>query len=193
MSETLEIKTYTDEDLVLNYVETQDPRYFNEIYDRYSNKIYGKCISMLRSDARAMDATQDIFIKLLLNFAKFKEGSRFASWLYSITYNYCIDLIGKAKKTRTEEVQDYNAVQEDLDEISDSELLEIRVNELNEIFDEIKVEEKALLMMKYHDRMSIKELTEFFDTSESAIKMRLKRAREKVVDLHEEKFGSKIE
>lgn len=189
MSDQEDIKSYSDEDLVFRYVESQSPKYFNEIYDRYSNKIFGKCISMLRSEARARDATQDIFIKLLLNFAKFKEGSRFSSWLYSITYNYCIDLIGKAKKMRLEEITEVHASSDELDDQSDAELLEIRVNELDEILSEVKAEEKAILLMKYQDKMSIKELTEVLDTSESAIKMRLKRAREKVLELHTEKFG----
>lgn len=184
----MDIQSFSDEELVFRYVETQNPKYFNEIYDRYSGKIFGKCISMLRNEAKARDAAQDIFIKLLLNFAKFKEGSRFSSWLYSITYNYCIDLIGKAKKMRIQELSEVNSSVDELDDVSDAELLEIRVNELDEVLNEVKPEEKAILLMKYQDRMSIKELTDMLNTSESAIKMRLKRAREKVLDIHSQRF-----
>ncbi len=192
MAQDDKINVIADEELVFRYVESQNPVFFNEIYKRYSKKIYGKCISMLRNEAKAMDAAQDIFIKLLLNFAKFKEGSRFSSWLYSITYNYCIDLITKGKRMRYEEVKDYNAIDSGADEISDAELLEIKVNELEEVLEEVKPDEKALLLMKYQDKMSIKELTDLLETSESAIKMRLKRAREKVVTIHSQKFGHKI-
>ena len=53
---------------------------------------------MLADHGMARDATQDVFIKILLNLSKFTEQSSFSTWVYSITYNYCIDLIRKKKK-----------------------------------------------------------------------------------------------
>ena len=82
-----------DSEVVHNYLETQASRCFSLLYSRYAPKIFSKCITMLRDEALAQDATQEIFMKIFLNLAKFGEKAKFSTWVYSITYNYCIDYI----------------------------------------------------------------------------------------------------
>ena len=93
------IKT-TDEGLIRSYLDTQDSEYFNLLYTRYAAKVYNKCISLLKNEAAAQDATQDIFLKIFLNLSKFKGQAKFSTWVYSITYNYCIDLLKKGKRNK---------------------------------------------------------------------------------------------
>ncbi|WP_337994796.1 RNA polymerase sigma factor [Polaribacter ponticola] len=50
----------------------------------------------------------------------------------------------------------------------------------------IDIKEKMILLMKYQDDMSIKEISEVLDIGESAVKMRIKRAKQKVVIAYEE-------
>lgn len=88
-----------DEVLVAQYIDTQDDQLFSILYNRYSAKIYGKCITMLKNMEAAQDCTQEIFIKVLTNISRFNQQSRFSTWLFSITYNHCIDLIRKNRKT----------------------------------------------------------------------------------------------
>ena len=108
----------SDSDLVELYISSQDIAYFDELYKRYSNKIYYKSFSMLKDLTLAEDATQEIFIKVLLNLSKFVGKSRFSTWVYSITYNHCIDLI---RVTRKERGLFENEVSEDLDLVDDEE------------------------------------------------------------------------
>lgn len=88
----------SDSELIARYLKEQNPEYFSALYRRYGGKVYAKCISMLNDEALAHDAVQDIFIKVFLNLSKFNEQSSFSTWLYSITYNFCIDMIRKKKK-----------------------------------------------------------------------------------------------
>ncbi|MCY7329436.1 MAG: RNA polymerase sigma factor, partial [Saprospiraceae bacterium] len=92
------LSDFTDIELITRYLREQDSMYFTVLYRRYAGKVFAKCISMLADEGQARDATQDIFIKVLLNLARFTELSSFSTWVYSITYNYCIDLIRKKKK-----------------------------------------------------------------------------------------------
>ena len=87
-----------DEQIVKIYALTQANPCFAILYKRYSRKVFAKCISMLKDEAKAGDATQDIFLKIFLNLSKFNFKSRFSTWIYSITYNYCIDFIRRDKK-----------------------------------------------------------------------------------------------
>lgn len=174
-----------DSELVKCYIETQQQDYFSMIYNRYINKVYAKCMSMLKNENLAIDACQDIFMKLFLNLSKFEEKSQFSTWVYSITFNHCIDLLRKHKKQNEifgfeKEIKDDVA-----EDISDADILELEVQKLEKVMDMIPSEDKALLIMKYEQSMSIREISEILDKTESAIKMKLKRAKEKARILSE--------
>ncbi len=172
-------KQLTDPQVIEKFLTTRNSTYFGMLYQRYSSKVYAKCISMLKDTARAEDATQDIFTKIFLNLAKFSGKSQFSTWLYSITYNYCIDIIRKDKKNKSifsDEMERAPDVVEDLD---DQELLQMRVDRLKIVLDRIPEGDKAILLMKYTDDFSIMEIAETLGKSESAVKMKIMRAKQK--------------
>lgn len=191
MKKTLHRTKIPDEDLVRNYLETQESRYFDHLYVKYSGKVFSKCISLLKNEALAQDATQDIFLKIFLNLAKFGGKSKFSTWIYSITYNYCIDLIRKGKKEKNIFSEDIEKAPDLAEEVPDSALLEIEVKKLKIILDKIPVGDKAVLLMKYQDDMSIKEISDTLDKSESAIKMKIKRAKHKVQKVYKEIYKTR--
>jgi len=158
---------------------------------KYSGKVFSKCISLLKNEALAQDATQDIFLKIFLNLAKFGGKSKFSTWIYSITYNYCIDLIRKGKKERNIFSEDIEKAPDLAEEVPDSAILEIEVKKLKIILDKIPVGDKAVLLMKYQDDMSIKEISETLDKSESAIKMKIKRAKHKVQKVYKDIYKTR--
>lgn len=173
--------TISDEELIQKYLATQKTRYFNVLYDRYTNKVYAKCISMLKDETQAEDAVQEIFMKVLLSVSKFKQESKFSTWLYSVTYNYCIDLIRRRKKKQSKEIEvdDMGNLEGVPDDNNDSDILETHVAQMKIILDTLREDDKAVLLMKYMDDMSIKDMTDVLDQTESAVKMRIKRAKEK--------------
>lgn len=158
------------------------------LYDRYSGKVYGRCISLLQDELMAQDAVQEVFIKILLNLSKYSERSRFSTWIYSITYNYCIDHIRRRKRRQKYISEDDVEGVDVAEEVEDSEILEIDIARLKTILEEIPPEDKAILLMKYQDEMSIKEMTEVLLKSESAIKMRLKRAKHKCKRIYDQRY-----
>lgn len=180
----------TDEEVIDKYLSTRKAEYFDLLYKRYSSKIFGKSLSLLKDVDYAHDATQEIFVKILLNLSKFSGKSKFSTWIYSITYNYCIDVIRRRKKEKSDLVDDFTQVYDKADdEIAEAFLLEMNVNRLDVVLNEIAVGDKAILLMKYQDEMSIKEISEVLDKSESAVKMKIKRAKEKCKKVYDEFFS----
>ncbi|MFT5884024.1 MAG: RNA polymerase sigma factor (sigma-70 family) [Arcticibacterium sp.] len=175
------IDKYKDEELVREYVSTQKNFYFEEIYDRYSEKVYRKCFSFTRDTAKAEDLAHDIFLRVITKIGTFKEDARFSTWLYSITYNYCMDNIRKEKKAKEDEWDDSI---EFVEEEMDTELLSMKTEGLQKSLEQIPETEKAMLLMKYQDNFSIREISETFKISESATKMRLLRTKEKMKKLY---------
>lgn len=180
-----EEKTFTDEELVEQYLATRNNYFFELIYHRFSKKIFGKCMSLLKDESLAQDATQDILMKIMLNLAKFGGRSKLSTWIYSITYNFCIDFIRKMKKRKESSIEDQLEIEDEGDEIEDKILLEMQFEHLKYALDEIPEDDKAVLMMKYMDDMSIAEICEVLDKSESAIKMKIKRAKHKITRVSE--------
>ncbi len=171
------MKNYTDEQLVRLYVDTQRNTFFEEIYDRYADKVYRKCLSFVKDQAKAEDFTHDIFLKLIVRVGSFKENSKFSTWLFSITYNYCMDQLRTSKKLAEDELTEGIDIIDDSDEISD---IDMDAKRLREVLDGISMEERTILLMKYQDEFSIKDIADTFGLTESAVKMRLKRTREKL-------------
>lgn len=181
----------TDSQLIALYLRDQDARYFSQLYRRYAGKVFAKCVSMLADHGMARDATQDVFIKILLNLSKFTEQSSFSTWVYSITYNYCIDLIRKKKKNILVFTEDIGRVSTASEvELPDSVILEMETNRLEKVMHKLPVGDKAILDMKYTEDMSIKEIGEVLNKTESAIKMQIMRAKIKAQGIYEDMFGT---
>lgn len=188
MEKSLHKTKLSDDELIQRYLETQNSRYFDQLYTKYATKVFSKCISLLKEEAAAQDAMQDIFLKIFLNLAKFSGKSKFSTWIYSITYNYCIDVIRKKKKQGSIFSDEIENAPDLAEEVPDSALLEMEVKKLKIVLEKIPVGDKAVLLMKYQDDMSIREISNSLDKSESAIKMKLKRAKHKAQKVYEETF-----
>lgn len=177
--------------MIARYLKEQNPEYFTALYRRYGGKVFAKCISMLSDEALAHDAVQDIFIKVFLNLSRFNEKSSFSTWLYSITYNFCIDVIRKKKKIPVLLAEDVSRLGDEAEvEIPDSVLLEMKHDRLERVLAEMPEGDRIILLMKYMDEMSIRDIAEFFDKTESAIKMQIMRAKQKAQQIYEDIYSS---
>ncbi len=173
------MKTHTDEALVLLYVETQRNEYFEALYSRYCDKVYRKCLSFTKDPARAEDFTHDIFLRLIVKIGTFRAEAKFSTWLLSVTYNYCMDQLRGQAKTEVYSEEVYADV-DNIAEESEAEFAEMQAHRLKNSLETLTPDEQSLLLMKYQDEISIRDMAGILDVSESAVKMRLKRAKEKL-------------
>ena len=160
---------------------------FEELYDRYSSKIFRKCLSFTKDEAEAKDLAHDVIVKIYLSLSKFGKKSKFSTWIYAITFNHCVDYQAKSKKQKnlSQEIKNETRTQSVNSEPSDEELMGIDIDTLVRLLEKISVVEKSLLLMKYQDGLSIKEIANVIDAGESSVKMKLKRAKEKLIKLYE--------
>jgi RNA polymerase sigma-70 factor (ECF subfamily) len=179
-------KDITDEDLVKEIVAKKDSMMFGVLYDRYAKMVFNKCYGFAKSQKEAEDLTQDVFLMVFVKLASFKGNSKFSTWLYSFTYNFCVNYVNRDKgrkiSDRSNDIGDeeYRLSQE----VTDEHLLELQVEKLKKALEMIPGEDKTILMLKYQDGVSIKELESTLELGTSAVKMRLKRAKAKVIEAY---------
>lgn len=176
-------KNLRDEEIINLILEDGQSQLYGIIYKRYQSKVLDKCFSLLKNKDLAEEARQSIFEKTYEKLDSFKGKSSFSSWLYSITYNHCIDYLRNKKKMNYPEWNMNQELPEIIDSIDDEEE-QIDSDKLNRILDMIHPEEKALLIMKYNDELSINHISKALRLTESATKMRIKRARARVLYLY---------
>ncbi len=187
------LKHLSDEEVIERIINTQEVALVEVLYERYADKVFRKCLSFVKDDAAAEDLTHDIFMKLYMNLGAFKHKSKFSTWLYSITYNFCVDHSRKKQKNRWVEMDDQgNPEIKDWEIETAEDLGYIAVERLGHLLEKVKIEEKMILLMKYRDDMTIKDIQELLNITESAVKMRLKRAKEKIQSLYQVQYNEHI-
>ncbi len=184
------LNTLSDEEILAKIRTDNVAGYYEVLYYRYRQKVLDKCYSMVKNKQTALELTEDIFSKTYEKLGSFRHLSSFSSWLYSITYNHCIDYLRHKKKLHYPEWNRENKIPEIIDETEEN-LSAFNYENLLIILEMIHPEEKALLFMKYQYNLSIRQISESLRISEDAAKMRLKRARARVIYLYKQKFTGK--
>ena len=184
MKSTSDITLLTDNELVQKIVKSNDTHLFAVLYDRHVAMVYNKCYGFASSKEEAQDLTHDVFIKLFVKLRTFKGTAKFSTWLYSFTYNFCVNYVTRNNYKKNEknfegEIPDSNEVDTD-----DSSIYSMKSDKLKKVLELIEPSEKMILLLKYQDEFSIKEISESLEIGESAVKMRLKRAKAKLISVY---------
>ena len=183
-----DLRELSDAALVQRIGAHQDTSSFGVIYERYRRRVLDRTRYMVGDPDVAEDLTQEVFIKLFRNAAKYKQQSAFAAWFKVLTYNTVIDELRRMRVLR--QVPLPGDAEASLPDSSDSEnairdkkVFELLHDRLMLLLEHIQPEEKRMLLMKYRDDIPVKRIASAMGLGESAVKMRLRRARRKVLDL----------
>lgn len=156
------------------------------LYNRYAEKIYFKCLSIVKSKETAKDLAHDIIIKIFTHLNKYSGKSEFYPWVAAVAYNHCITWLNKEKRIKVEDIDGHPSgiiVDDGGEGVAQKVLQEFQLNQLERLFDKIKEVEKIVLLMRYQDGLSVKEIAHILKVGESAVKMRLKRGRDHLAKL----------
>ena len=186
----------TDNVLVDLIITSKDPIFFKLLYERYALMEYNKCLSFSNNNHEAEDLCQDIFLKLFDKIKTFKGTSKFSTWLYSFTYNHCVNYYHR-NKFRKYEKSTLN-IEQIFDDTSkyvhdEDTHKTLKIKRLNIVLGLISSDDKEILISKYQDFKSIKDLMKLYNVGESAIKMRLKRAKEKLLGMYSVMYSESVE
>ncbi|MEQ8221181.1 MAG: RNA polymerase sigma factor [Candidatus Eremiobacterota bacterium] len=143
---------------------------FSILFQRHYIMIFNLSLRMLGNYEEAEDVTQDVFIKAYEHLNKFRGQSSFKTWIYKIGSTTCIDVIRK-KKSLWNYLLKITEIKQLQHKSEDKEWVQDVLNTLPE-------RQRLLLIMKYIQDFSNKEIAEVLNSTEGSIKVQICRARE---------------
>jgi len=178
-------KNFSDKDFVISYIKG-DESALAVLIDKYRSRIFGFIISKVKNKEIAEDIFQETFIKVINNIkrGKYNEQGKFIVWVMTITHNLIMDYFRKQKKRKfLKSTNDFNV----FDFINNGELnveqkliKEQVLNHLKILINELPIEQKEILQMRYYSKMSFKEISE---KCEISINTALGRMRYAIINL----------
>jgi RNA polymerase sigma-70 factor (ECF subfamily) len=160
----------------------KDPSHFAGLYESNFERVYAFVVRRVRDRHEAEDLTAEVFQHALANLSKFEwRGVPFVVWLFRIAANAIADRWQRISKERSDPVSD------DLDQSSWQEIE--RRAMLFRLVDDLPADQRSVIVKRFVEQESIREIAEEFGRSEGAIKQLQYRAleslRERVGGIHE--------
>ena len=162
---------------------------FREIVERYQTKVFSIIHGIVRQRNDVEDIAQQVFAKVYFSLAKFDFRSSLITWIYKITVNECYDYLRKKKVRKLVYESDLSEDEVRRVEVSepaidrnppvDSELA--NRDYVAKLLEKVSPEERNLLMLKEVEGHSVEELAGMTGMNENTIKVKLFRARQKLV------------
>ena len=158
---------------------------FEELVTRYEKRVYAIALRSSGSPEDAADITQEVFLRAWRSMKDFRGDSGFATWLFRITMNQCVDYArhkqslpptqplvqGEEDEERELPIPDTAPTPEE--HLENSEL----GRELAAALDEVSDEHRRIVLLRDVSGMSYTEIAEILEVSEGTVKSRLSRAR----------------
>ena len=155
----------TDERLLIAAAQ-KDPRRFGELYESHFERVYSYVARRVQNRASAEDLTADVFHQALKNLPRYEwRGAPFAAWLYRIAANAIVDRAKKSAREYGEPATEPVAASHD-PLVAEAE----RRGQLFRLVRELPEDQRRVLVQRFAEEKSIREIASTLGRSEGAIK-----------------------
>jgi RNA polymerase sigma-70 factor (ECF subfamily) len=159
------LKKEADERLLIEAAQ-QDPARFAELYEINFERVYAYIVQRVRDRADTEDLTAEVFHQALANLKRFEwRGIPFAAWLFRIAANLISDRWQRSGREITDDSQIESA------HVSPAEIEEVeRRATLFKLVDTLPAEQRRVVVMRFVEQKSIKEVAREIRKTEGAVK-----------------------
>ena len=165
--------------------EQNNPRLLAELVRRFQSEVVKECYRYVKNRDEAQDVSQEVWIRVITKLPQYDNTQPFRPWLFTIVKNRCLDHLRQNKKLLHQEIslKIADSLQE---EMEGEDIAPPTVELLEALMEKMSGQGRLVLLLKYYQGWSIKEIQHSLDVSESTVKMRLARSREKIKHLFDE-------
>lgn len=174
-----------------------DAAAFNQVVQAYRKRILGTIGRLIGRPEDVEDVGQEVFLRLYDSLGQLRAPEVFEPWLYRLTVNAAYDYLRRQKRRKESRMSDLSEEQVVMADASDSvrkQLEETRRTKVRELVQsllaEVSEEDRALLLLKEVEGLTLKELELVYKVNENALKVRLFRARQRVLKVFAARTGA---
>src|SRR5712691_7418867 len=178
-----------DDPELVRRAQAEDKEAFEELVRRHQHRVFAVAGGILRRREDVEDIAQQVFVKAYFSLKRFDQRAAFSTWLYKITVNECWDLLRKKKVRPLVYESDWSEEQarqvitsgEKVNPGPDiSEKIEAR-EQVERLLEGLDERDRLMLILKEVEGFSIQEIAEVLNLNGNTVKVRLFRARRRVV------------
>jgi RNA polymerase sigma-70 factor (ECF subfamily) len=165
-----------------------DAAAFNQVVMAYRRKTLGTIARLISRPEDVEDVAQEVFLRLYFSLDQLRTPEGFEAWLYRLTVNAAYDHLRKHRRRAETRVADLSEQQMTMADAAASTTVdrdELRKRQVRETVDEllssVSTEDRVLLTLKEVEGLSLKDLERVYGANENALKVRLFRARQRVL------------
>ncbi len=180
-----------EEQVWLDQAREGDKTAFGRLIEAYQTPVYNLAYRMLGNSGEAEEAAQEAFIRAYTRLGSYDPAHKFSTWLLSITSNYCIDQIRKRRAvllSLDEPLAPHPALHSEADKGPEGQMInQEREALVQRMLGQLPAEYREAVVLRYWYDMSYEEIADMQQTSVSAVKSRLFRARRQLADATHER------
>jgi RNA polymerase sigma-70 factor, ECF subfamily len=169
-----------------------DDSAFNQVVQAYRKRILGTIARLIGRPEDVEDVGQEVFLRLYFSLDQLRTAEVFEPWLYRLTVNAAYDYLRRQRRRRESRMSDLSEQQvmmadaaaggkRDVEETRRTKIRET----VNDLLGKISEEDRILLTLKEVEGLSLKELEKIYRVNENALKVRLFRARQRVLKAYD--------
>ena len=178
-----------EEALLVRRAQAGDQMAFRDIVERFQAKVFSIIYGILRNRNDAEDIAQQVFAKVYFSLPNFDFRSSLLTWIYKITVNECYDYLRKKKVRKLVYESDFSEeesqrIQNSAASTDSEPLIDERLAQRDlvmKLLEKVSEEDRNLILLKEVEGHSVEELAEMTGMNENTIKVKLFRARQKLV------------
>jgi len=164
----------------LRRTKNGDSAAFSYIAEKYQQPVYNLCYRMLGQANDAEDAAQEVFIRAYANLDTYDDTRKFSTWLFSIASHYCVDRLRKRRFNLVpwDDLAPWYHVPGQATPQPEQALIKAETTqEIQALLNVLPPDYRSAVILKYWYAMSYQEIAQTLETTVSAVKSKLFRAR----------------
>ena len=168
--------------------QSGDEAAYNQLIQAYRKRILGTIGRLIGKPEDVEDVAQEVFVRLYFSLDQLREPEMFEPWLHRLTVNAAYDYLRKQRRrteSRMSDLSEQQVVMADAVASTNQRIEEDRRAEVRELvtslLSEVSEEDRILLTLKEVEGLSLRELEKVYKVNENALKVRLFRARQRVL------------
>lgn len=183
-----------EEQLLIENVQRGEKAAFQELVEKYKQKVYYMALDMTGNHHDAEDLSQEVFMKVYTSIKDFRGDAKLSSWMYRIAMNTCIDKT-RRKRLKLVELDDKMHEKPAAGAPPDT-AIEARSTQMqiDQALQKLPPRQRSIFVMRHYNELMLREIAEALGISEGTVKAQLfraiKRLQKELKMLHPDRMKS---